>query len=127
MAISRPFLLALVGLALLGATVFAVQNARDSGSDAPAPAVQQGQAQPAQSSQQPAADLSPQQTLDAAFSSDVKSAKFDAKLSLSAGRDSGSLAVSGASQTVGGATEASVDVKVHAGAQKLDAGFVTTG
>jgi hypothetical protein len=33
MAISRPFLLALLGVALLGATVFAVQNARNSASD----------------------------------------------------------------------------------------------
>ena len=33
MAISRPFLLALIGLALLGATVFAVNNARNSGGD----------------------------------------------------------------------------------------------
>src|SRR5918994_577767 len=77
MAISRPFLLALIGLALLGATVFAVQNARDDGSDAPAPAAEQGQAQPGQSASQPAADLSPQQTLEAAFASDVKSAKLD--------------------------------------------------
>jgi hypothetical protein len=37
MAISRPFLLALVGLVLLGATVFAVNNARNSGDDGPAP------------------------------------------------------------------------------------------
>ena len=33
MAISRPFLLALLGVALLGATVFAVQNARNSADD----------------------------------------------------------------------------------------------
>jgi hypothetical protein len=37
MAISRPVLLALVGLALLGATVFAVNNARNSGDDGAAP------------------------------------------------------------------------------------------
>jgi hypothetical protein len=43
MAISRPFLLALLGVALLGATVFAVQNARnqsDGGSTAAQPAQQ---------------------------------------------------------------------------------------
>ena len=34
MAISRPFLLALLGVALLGATVFAVQNARNGGDKA---------------------------------------------------------------------------------------------
>ena len=31
MAVSRPFLLALIGIALLGATVFAVQNAQTRG------------------------------------------------------------------------------------------------
>ena len=41
MAISRPFLLALVGAVLLGATFFAVQNARDTSGDAAAPAEQQ--------------------------------------------------------------------------------------
>ncbi len=126
MAISRPFLLALIGLALLGATVFAVQNARDTGSDAPAPAAEQGQAQPAQSSSQPAADLSPKQTLEAAFGSDVKSAKFDAKVSFRASGQSGSVALDGAAQQVGGAPEASVNVKIDAGKQKLDGGFVAT-
>ena len=38
MAISRPFLLALLGAVLLGATLFAVQNARNSASDDAAPA-----------------------------------------------------------------------------------------
>ncbi len=41
MAISRPFLLALLGVALLGATVFAVQNARNSADDESAPVAQQ--------------------------------------------------------------------------------------
>ena len=70
MAISRPFLLALLGIALLGATVFAVQNARtesDSGSTVAQPAqqAQPAQAQPAQA--QPSAG--PSQVLSAAFSS----------------------------------------------------------
>ena len=48
MAISRPFLLALLGVALLGATVFAVQNARNSADDESTPAAQQAdQATPA--------------------------------------------------------------------------------
>ena len=33
MAISRPFLLALLGVALLGATIFAVSNARNNAGD----------------------------------------------------------------------------------------------
>ena len=41
MAISRPFLLALLGIVLLGATFFAVQNARDKASDSPAPVAEQ--------------------------------------------------------------------------------------
>jgi len=40
MALSRPLLLALLGLALLGATVFAVQTARNKGADDPAPVAQ---------------------------------------------------------------------------------------
>src|SRR5215208_1514041 len=55
MAISRPFLLALVGVALLGATVFAVQNARNGAADKPAPTAQQAaeQATPASESTAP--------------------------------------------------------------------------
>ena len=41
MAISRPLLLALLGAALLGATVFAVTNARKGGDDSPAPVAKQ--------------------------------------------------------------------------------------
>jgi len=127
MAISRPFLLALIGIALLAATAFAVQSSRNGFSESPAPAAEQGQPQPAQSGSQPSGELSPQQTLDAAFGSDVKSAKFEAKLSFSGSGESGSLAISGAAQQVGGVPEASLDVKVDAGRRTLDAGFVATG
>ena len=41
MALSRPFLLALLGVALLGATFFAVTNARNKAADDSAPAAQQ--------------------------------------------------------------------------------------
>jgi len=55
MAISRPFLLALVGVALLGATVFAVQNARNKASDEAAPAAKPAeQATPAPTAPAPA-------------------------------------------------------------------------
>ena len=37
MAVSRPFLLALIGVVLLGATFFAVQNARNASSEDSAP------------------------------------------------------------------------------------------
>jgi Flp pilus assembly protein TadG len=67
MAISRPFLLALLGAALLGATFFAVQNARKDAGDAVAPAVQQSQPEQAATpaAKEPAA--SPKELLQAAL------------------------------------------------------------
>jgi hypothetical protein len=83
MAISRPFLLALLGVALLGATVFAVQNARNSAGDkssssvakkpaeqaapAPAPAPEPAQASGRLSAKDAlAAMLSPAKPVDSA-------------------------------------------------------------
>jgi hypothetical protein len=80
MAISRPFLLALIGVALLGATVFAVQNARNTGSDtpasvaqpaeqaapAPAPAPEPAKAEPLSAEEAFAAILEPGTPLDSA-------------------------------------------------------------
>jgi hypothetical protein len=78
---------------------------------------------------QPAAQLSPQEALKAAFSTDVKSARFDGKVSVSAQGQSGSLALDGAYQ--GGARgqmpQFEVDVRLRGGGEKLDAGFVSTG
>jgi|SRR5829696_191719 len=127
MALSRPFLLALVGLVLLAATVFAVQNARDSsqGTSA-ATGDQQAPAQPAQGGSAPAAELSPQQLLEAAASTDVSSARFDAQVSVKAAGDSAEVSVDGAAQSVGGTPEVDVDVKFSAAGQMLTAGFVTT-
>jgi hypothetical protein len=127
MSISRPFLLALLGAALFGATLFAIQNARNTSSDVPVPVVQPNEAPtPAP---QPTVQLSPQEALKAAFSTDVKSARFDGKVSVSAQGQSGSLAVDGAYQ--GGARgelpQFEVDVRLQGGGEKLDAGFVSTG
>jgi hypothetical protein len=81
MAISRPFLLALLGVALLGATVFAVQNARngadesgtaakqpaDQATPAPAPAPEPAQASGKLSAKDAvAAILSPGEPVDSA-------------------------------------------------------------
>ena len=81
MAISRPFLLALIGVALLGATVFAVSNARKSGDDsgvstvkpieqaAPAPAPSPEPAQASgklEAKEAVAAILSPGKSIDSA-------------------------------------------------------------
>lgn len=54
MAVSRPFLLAVIGIALLGATVLAVQNAREAGDDAAGMAAGQGQPAAASSRSEPA-------------------------------------------------------------------------
>jgi hypothetical protein len=126
MSISRPFLLALLGAALLVATLLSVQNARNRAADEPAPAAQQIEAPPPAA---PAAQLSPQQALEAAFSSDVKSARFDGKVSLSAQRQSGSLEFAGAYQSAGRGElpQFEVDVKLQGGGQRLRAGFVSTG
>jgi hypothetical protein len=59
MAISRPFLLALLGAVLMAATYFAVQNARDDSGGETAPALQQ--AQPAEQSAAPAQPAEPAQ------------------------------------------------------------------
>jgi hypothetical protein len=59
MSISRPFLLALLGAALLGATFFAVQNARDDSADPVAPAAQQPAADQAAAPAEPAAPAQP--------------------------------------------------------------------
>ena len=79
MAISRPFLLALIGVALLGATVFAVQNARNTGSDpasvaqpaeqaapAPAPAAEPAKAESLSAEQALASILEPGTPVDSA-------------------------------------------------------------
>src|SRR6185503_4062315 len=132
MAISRPFLLALLGVALLGATVFAVNNARnnaDSGSTAAKPAAQPTQAAPATSAT-PAASTSPNQVLSAAFSPNaLNSATFDAKLSFSTGGKTNSIRANGAYESTGpkdmpkAAVQVSLDVPGYDGR----AGFVTTG
>src|SRR5262245_4691748 len=128
MAISRPFLLALVGLALLGATVFAVSNARDGGDGTAKPAAQSSnQATPAP---EPAAPAGPQQALTAAFSTDaLKSASFDGRLSFRSAGQSNSVRVSGAFESTGPKEMPKADVDVSVDVPGFDAsgGFVTTG
>jgi len=130
MAISRPFLLALIGIALLGATVFAVQNSRDSATNEAAPVAAEGQAQPAQSSSQPAAKLSPQQSLEAALTSDeLRSASFDAELSFTAAGEKNVVSADGAFELGGPSDMPKVDFQLSVDAQGMDVngGFVTTG
>ncbi|HLM10166.1 MAG TPA: hypothetical protein VK307_10670, partial [Thermoleophilaceae bacterium] len=65
MALSRPLLLAVLGVALLAATVFAVQNARDKAADDPAPVAQQtaDPAAPATSTPAQSASVAPAELL----------------------------------------------------------------
>jgi hypothetical protein len=127
MAISRPFLLALLGVALLGATVFAVQNARN-GADKPATVAKPSeQAAPAS---EPTAPAGPDQVLRAAFtSSELNSASFEGQLSFTAGGERNTIKASGAFESTGPREMPKADVQVSLDVPGFDGsgGFVTTG
>ena len=129
MAISRPFLLALLGVALLGATIFAVSNARNQsdGTQAASKPAQPTQAQPADG----ISATGPTQVLSAAFSPNaLNSASFDTKLSFSQGGKRNTIAVSGAYESAGPRALPKVNVQLSAkvpGSFNGRAGFVTTG
>jgi hypothetical protein len=133
MAISRPFLLALLGALLLGATFFAVQNARDSSSDDAAPAAQQTQPaeQQAAAPAEPAEPaLSPEELLQSAFKgSDLESVAFDAKFSASGDDQRASLEVSGAFErgAANDVPEAEIDFELAAEGERARGGFVSLG
>ncbi len=128
MAISRPLLLALLGIALLGATVVAVNGARTTdATDESAPA----KSTQASAQTEPAAQLSPKQALQSAFAVDgIKSARFDGTLSVAGqGSDSGTIGIEGAFQRGGSGDLPKLDLNVRAegdGAD-FDFGFVSTG
>src|SRR5829696_2537849 len=100
MALSRPFLLALLGVALLGATFFAVTNSRDNAADDSAPVAQQTAdpaATPAQATPEPSAPAAPQELLAAGLTPDaLESASFDGALSLSSDGERNTVKTSGA-------------------------------
>jgi hypothetical protein len=128
MAISRPFLLALLGIALLGATVFAVQNARTGSDGTPAASkpAEPTQAQPAQAT----ATQGPSQVLGAAFSPNaLNSASFDAKLTFATGGNRNTLRTNGAFESAGPKEMPQANVQVSADVPGYNgrAGFVTTG
>ena len=128
--ISRPFLLALIGLALLGATVFAVNNARNSGGDDGAtPAAKAAdQATPAPA---PTPASGPEQLIESAFTTDFNSASFDAKLTFTSSGERNLLQASGAVEEHGPKAMPEVDVRLRAVVPSMHlnehAGFVTTG
>ena len=131
MAISRPFLLALLGVALLGATIFAVQNARTQSDGTPA-ASKSAEPAPAQQapSAQPAATQGPSQVLSAAFSPNaLNSASFDAKVTFAMGSKKNTVRTNGAFESAGPKEMPKAEVQVNAEVPgyKGRAGFVTTG
>jgi hypothetical protein len=132
MAISRPFLLALLGAVLLGATFFAVQNARDSADGETAPAAQQAQpAEQAAAPAEPAAPAaSPEELLKTAFQGgEIESAAFSAEVSVSAEGQRGSLGLSGAFEqgAANDVPEFEVSATVRAPGERFEGGFVSLG
>jgi hypothetical protein len=128
MAISRPLLLALLGVALLGATVFAVSNARNT-ADKPAPAAQQA-AEPAAPAPEPTAPAGPDQLLASAFNvGALKSASFEGSLSFSSNGEKNTVKTSGAFESAGAKEMPKADVQVSVDVPGFDGngGFVTTG
>ena len=120
MSVSRPFLLALLGAVLLGATVFAVQNSRNAASS--------DSAQPSEAAPQ----LTPKQQLEAAFTNaDLKSARFEGELSFSSLRQKNVLEASGVFEDHGPRQMPVADIEVNVDAESanldLEGGFGTTG
>jgi hypothetical protein len=100
MAISRPFLLALLGVVLLGATVLAVQNAREASDSDATPAAVQSDAAPAPA--QTPAESAPAETLRSAFNlEDVHSGRFQANLYAIDAKTKARFSVAGAFDTAG--------------------------
>jgi hypothetical protein len=135
MALSRPFLLALLGVALLGATFFAVTNARNKAADDSAPAAQQTAdpgSTPAPATPEPATPTAPQELLRAGLTPDsLESAAFKGTVSFTSNGDKNVIKTSGAFELGGAKTMPKVDVQlsVRVKSMKLNesGGFVTTG
>ena len=128
MAISRPFLLAVLGALLLGATVLAVQNARTSSDGAAAPAAVQSDPAPAPA--QTPAQTAPADTLKSALNlSQLESARFAAKVSLGSRSQSLRFDLSGAFQrgAANDVPEFDVHGRISFGKQHVSGGFVSLG
>jgi hypothetical protein len=126
MAISRPFLLVLIGAVLMGATVFAVQNARNQSDDSAAST--------AQPTAQSTGELDDTQALAAAFSGSgaIESAKLDASASITQQGGDGesfSLDLDGAFQNraENQTPVFAISLRATAGGTRLSAGAVSLG
>src|SRR3954468_22839786 len=122
MALSRPFLLALLGVALLGATFFAVTNARDKAADGSAPVAQAADpaSAPAQATPEPTAPAAPQELLRASLTPDsLESASFKGALSFTSNGEKNVLKTSGAFELGGPKEMPKVDIQVSAQVKSL--------
>jgi hypothetical protein len=135
MALSRPLLLALLGVALLGATVFAVQNARNSAGDDSVPVAQKAAdpaSTPAPSSAEQSSPAAPQELLRAGLTPDaLESATFEGALSFSSRGENNVIKTSGAFELGGAKEMPKLDIQLSVRAKSLkvneSGGFVTTG
>ena len=130
MAISRPFLLALLGAVLLGATLFAVQNARNSASDDAAPAAQVSQ--PSRPRRRARAASNPEDSLKSSLNGTPQERPLQQRdLSISGLGQTGSRrAVSGAFETPAQGEVAAVrgaSCKADGAGTDVDVGLVSTG
>ena len=127
MAISRPFLLALLGALLLGVTVIAVQSTRSGTDSDTTPAAVQTEPAPAQPT---AAKASPTETLNSAFAfNGLESATVNARLVISDGSEAFRLRLSGAFER-GAANDVpkfAVDVHMAGQGQRARGGLVSLG
>jgi hypothetical protein len=130
MAISRPFLLALLGVALLGATFLAVQNARNEASGDAAPAASQPAEQQAAAPAEPAPAASPEELLQASFQGgDVESTAFTAGLAIDAAGERGAVELSGAFEqgAANDVPEFEISAVVRGGGERFEGGFTSLG
>lgn len=134
MAISRPLLLALLGVVLLGVTAVAVQSTRNSATDTPTAASTQTPAAANSTASAQAAKpaaLSPDAALRSALNvREIKSAHFEGSFSTTAkGAETAKLEAAGRFQSRGPNVMPKLDVQVSSSGlgSKLDVGFVSTG
>jgi hypothetical protein len=126
MAISRPFLLAVLGAVLLGATVLAVQNARDTTNSDVAPAAINADSAPAPAPAQ-TSTAAPTDTLASAFDlGDVKSGRFAVKLGVRSGKVADALSVVGAfDRSDPDSSRFALRARLGAGKAGVSGGFVS--
>jgi hypothetical protein len=129
MAISRPFLLALLGAVLLGATFLAVQNARNESTGDPAPAASQPAAEPqAAAPAEPAPAASPEELLQTAFQGGkIESTAFEAEVSVRAEGQRVGVDVSGAFErgAANDLPELDIDARLTGPGERFEGGFVS--